>query len=164
MFGRVVSGFEHVQTIGHLPTGEKDRPLSPVIISHCGELELRKPPPKKVVSPEGSLSPPSRRRKERDGSEDGERDRKSRKEKRKKERKPKVETEEELDARCVAGVICPLCSNSRLLYSAKVLIRLEREEKERLEVVRLEKLAEMKRQLEYERQRIKESGGVVYKG
>ena len=42
--------------------------------------------------------------------------------------------------------------------------RLEREENARLEVARLEKLAEMTRQLEDERQRIKDAGGVIYKG
>lgn len=42
--------------------------------------------------------------------------------------------------------------------------RLEREEKERLEVARLEKLEAMKRQLEEDRARIKEAGGVVFKG
>lgn len=42
--------------------------------------------------------------------------------------------------------------------------RLEREEKEQLELVRLEKLAEMKRKLETERQRTKAGGEVVYKG
>jgi peptidyl-prolyl isomerase G (cyclophilin G) len=42
--------------------------------------------------------------------------------------------------------------------------RLEREEKERFEVVRLEKLAEMKAKIEEEKQRIRDDGGVVYKG
>jgi hypothetical protein len=42
--------------------------------------------------------------------------------------------------------------------------RLEREEKERLEIARLQKLAEMKSQLEADRQKIKDAGGVVFKG
>ena len=42
--------------------------------------------------------------------------------------------------------------------------RLEREEKKMLEEARLEQLARMKISIEEERQRTKDSGGVVYKG
>jgi peptidyl-prolyl isomerase G (cyclophilin G) len=34
---------QHVEAIGHLATDPKDRPLQPVLISHCGELERRAP-------------------------------------------------------------------------------------------------------------------------
>jgi len=94
VFGRVVGGFEHIQTIGRLPVGEKHRPLSTVMIAHCGELELRKPAAKKV-SPERSVSPAKRRSKRSDSVEE-KRPRKEVKERRKKKRE---ETEEELDAR-----------------------------------------------------------------
>ncbi|KAK8845612.1 hypothetical protein IAR55_006328 [Kwoniella newhampshirensis] len=166
VFGRVIFGMEHIEKIGQLPTDGKDRPLTPVIISHCGELELRKaPPPKKVRSPSissASRSPsPLKRSKSRRKSEDDDvesddtwsRERRRRKEKKrlrkekdrkgrgqKKDKNPREETEQELDA------------------------RLEREEKERLEVERLEKLAQMKKDLEAERLRIQAAGGVVYKG
>ncbi|OCF40756.1 hypothetical protein I317_05451 [Kwoniella heveanensis CBS 569] len=178
VFGRVIFGLEHIEHIGKLQTDGKDRPLSPVVISHCGELELRKPPAKKARSPSVSSasdrsrsrsrspSRDSRRRKsksrkdsdtesEDDSDDSRERRRRKRKEKKRdrkdrkergekrgkdKDRKPREETEEELDA------------------------RLEREEKERLEKERLERLEVMKKQLEEERQRIKDSGGVVYKG
>ncbi|WWD22559.1 hypothetical protein CI109_107052 [Kwoniella shandongensis] len=170
VFGRVIFGLEHIETIGQLPTDEKDRPFSPVVIAHCGELELRKAPPaKKARSPSVSSSisrsrspsPIKRRSKskrhsdseeEEDGSDDSrERERRRRKKDKKKDKKdkkrdkgdskkPREETEEELDA------------------------RLEREEKERLEIARLEKLAEMKKELEAERLRIQAAGGVVYKG
>jgi hypothetical protein len=49
-------------------------------------------------------------------------------------------------------------------FAVLIRCRLEREEKERLEVARLEKLEAMKRQLEEDRARIKEAGGVVFKG
>lgn len=42
IFGRVVSGLPLIQQLGNVPTSQKDRPLSPVVISNCGELELRK--------------------------------------------------------------------------------------------------------------------------
>ena len=168
MFGRVIHGFEHIQTIGKLPTDGRDRPLSPVTIVHCGELELKRPPAPAAAARRRSASPVSasdsedsaeerrrRKRKEKeerrrreysDDSEDERRRRRKEKKRReregsdKKARKPRDETEEELDA------------------------RLEREEKERLEEERLAKLVEMRKQLEEERQRVKDAGGVVYKG
>ncbi|KAK4689608.1 hypothetical protein P7C73_g519, partial [Tremellales sp. Uapishka_1] len=167
VFGRVVSGMEHIITIGHLPTDEKDRPLSRVVISNSGELEFRKPAKKaRTPSPSpsrsrsrsasavsGASTPAKKTRRDSVGDSDSEQDerrkrkerkrrekREKREKKEKKEKKPREETEEELDA------------------------RLEREEKEQLEVVRLEKLAEMKKQLEADRQRIKDSGGVIFKG
>lgn len=39
-------GFDIVKRISEIPTDEKSRPLQSVVISHCGELELRKVPPK----------------------------------------------------------------------------------------------------------------------
>ncbi|WVQ80969.1 hypothetical protein IAT38_003076 [Cryptococcus sp. DSM 104549] len=168
LFGRVIFGLEHIEAIGKLSTDDRDRPLSPVTIIHCGELELRRPPPA-AARPAGSVSasrsPSPKRRKSRkdsdsessDADSDDSRERRRRRKERKRERKerkereksergekkaktPREETVEELDA------------------------RLEKEEKERLEAKRLAKLAEMKKQLEAERQRIKDSGGVVYKG
>ncbi|KAH8117725.1 cyclophilin-like domain-containing protein [Phellopilus nigrolimitatus] len=44
VFGRVLRGFEDVvQKIAVVPTDAKDRPTVPVVISNCGELELRRP-------------------------------------------------------------------------------------------------------------------------
>ncbi|WWC85867.1 uncharacterized protein L201_000734 [Kwoniella dendrophila CBS 6074] len=186
VFGKVIFGLEQIESIGKLSVDDRDRPLSPVIISHCGELELRKPQakPQKARSPSispirsRSDSPDSGRRKksksrrnesdsdsasasEVDSDDSRERRRKSKKRKERKsnkksssrrdrsrsrerkkdkEKKLREETEEELD------------------------IRLEREEKERLEIQRLENLKVMKQKLEDERQKIKDSGGVVYKG
>jgi len=57
VFGRVVRGFDDVvQKIGEVKTDEKDRPSVPVVIINCGELELRKPPPKRDASPESASS------------------------------------------------------------------------------------------------------------
>lgn len=45
VFGRVIRGFEEViKRIGQVETDEKDRPVKPVVIYNCGELELRRPP------------------------------------------------------------------------------------------------------------------------
>ncbi|GFZ52201.1 peptidylprolyl isomerase [Saitozyma sp. JCM 24511] len=176
VFGRVVHGFEHIKSIGQLAVDDRDRPLSPVTIVHCGELELRRPAQAQTATTKlpvpargrersDSVSDrsksrsrsPRRGRTEDSDSDSEEEDRRRRERKkerrerreerrerkereRRKDRKPREETEEELDA------------------------RLEREEKERLEVARLEKLEAMKRQLEEDRAKIKEAGGVVFKG
>ena len=43
VFGRVIRGYEDViPKIMDVPTDEKDRPKVPIVISNCGELELRK--------------------------------------------------------------------------------------------------------------------------
>lgn len=155
VFGRVIHGLEHVLAIGKLPTDGRDRPISPVTIPHCGELELRKPPPKKrspspspVRSDRRSASPRRDKRRGSDSeSDDSYQRRKEKKARRKekesrskKDKKPKEETLDELDA------------------------RLEREEKQRLEAERLQRVEEQKREIERERIRAKESGDVVYKG
>ncbi|KAG0260269.1 hypothetical protein DFQ27_003626 [Actinomortierella ambigua] len=44
VFGRVVRGYDIVEKIESMPTDERDRPLSIIMISNCGELELRLPP------------------------------------------------------------------------------------------------------------------------
>jgi len=42
VFGRVVRGYDIVQRIAELPVDEKDRPKTPVTIANCGELVLRR--------------------------------------------------------------------------------------------------------------------------
>ncbi|KAF9158332.1 hypothetical protein BGX20_003435, partial [Mortierella sp. AD010] len=45
VFGRVVKGYDVVEKIENTPTDERnDRPLSIIMISNCGELELKLPP------------------------------------------------------------------------------------------------------------------------
>lgn len=43
MFGKVIRGFEDVvQRLVEVPVDQKDRPIKPILIINCGELELRK--------------------------------------------------------------------------------------------------------------------------
>lgn len=45
VFGRVIRGYEDViQKLVKVPVDTKDRPTVPVVISNCGELELKKKP------------------------------------------------------------------------------------------------------------------------
>ena len=45
VFGRVIRGYDDViPKIVDIPTDEKDRPKVPIVVSNCGELELRKKP------------------------------------------------------------------------------------------------------------------------
>ena len=63
VFGRVIRGYEDViPKIVDIPTDEKDRPKVPIVISNCGELELRKKPvaPQTQQRKDISLSAPSR--------------------------------------------------------------------------------------------------------
>lgn len=52
VFGRVIRGFDDVVCkIAQVATDEKDRPVVPVTILNCGELELRKKaaPPRSCI-------------------------------------------------------------------------------------------------------------------
>jgi cyclophilin family peptidyl-prolyl cis-trans isomerase len=40
VFGRVVEGMQLVHQIEAVDTGDNDRPLDPIIVARCGELEL----------------------------------------------------------------------------------------------------------------------------
>ncbi|KAJ8072616.1 hypothetical protein PM082_016175 [Marasmius tenuissimus] len=53
VFGKVLRGYDEVvQKIVEVPVDAKDRPTVPVIISNCGELELRKKAPAPPPEPE----------------------------------------------------------------------------------------------------------------
>lgn len=42
MFGRIIKGYEEVvKRLGSVPVDEKDRPTVPIVITNCGELELK---------------------------------------------------------------------------------------------------------------------------
>ncbi|KAJ6460404.1 cyclophilin-like domain-containing protein [Mycena vitilis] len=151
VFGKVIRGFDEVVTkLAEVPVDEKSRPLSTVLISNCGELELRKPgKPTKRISPasDAEEEEPRRRRSKRSESADSDRPRKHRKKsKRAKADEPVVkdpgvpteETEEEYDA------------------------RLEREELERIEAQRKKDLERLKER--YEREIQNNNGGVRLKG
>jgi len=155
VFGKVIRGYEEVvKKLAEVAVDEKDRPLSPIVISGCGELELRKPPAKSTKPSQSNTETTDRRRSRRSrsrsrsfSSEEGHRRRK--KLKKKKDLKeeaaeqappPKVpaeETEEEYDA------------------------RLEREEKERIEAERKKELERIKQKYESE---IRDSNGIRFKG
>ena len=52
VFGRVIRGYDEVvKKLAEVPVDLKDRPTIPVVISRCGELELRSRP---SDVPEGS--------------------------------------------------------------------------------------------------------------
>ncbi|KAJ7086022.1 cyclophilin-like domain-containing protein [Mycena belliarum] len=148
VFGRVIRGYDEVVAkLADVPVDEKARPLSTVLISNCGELELRK-----VAKPAKRASPASdaeedepRRRSKRSASASSDQPRHHRKKsKRKKEEVPAElaapagETEEEYDA------------------------RLEREENERIEAEKRRDLERIKEQ--YEKEVLSRNGGVRLKG
>ncbi|GAA5997577.1 uncharacterized protein JCM10292_000944 [Rhodotorula paludigena] len=77
VFGRVVKGFEIIQAISKMPVDDKDRPVSLITISHCGELQRKAaaaPPPPvaaRSASPASSRSrslSPDRHRSKRSSS------------------------------------------------------------------------------------------------
>lgn len=162
VFGRVIHGMEHIKTIGALPTDGKDRPLSPVIIAHCGELELRKQAVPASLSPsEDSEDERERERRAR------RRERRERKEREREERRAKGKERKRSRSRSAS----PRRDRDRDRRSrslsetlSELDARLEREEKERLEAERLEQLQKIKADLEAERQAVKDAGGVIYKG
>jgi len=158
VFGRVIRGYDEVvNKLAEVPVDEKSRPLSTVLISNCGELELRKAAkPAKRASPasdaEEEDEPRRRKKSKRSESADSDRSRQDRKKKKKKKSKrskdeepvttdpavPTQETEEEYDA------------------------RLEREELERIEAQRKTDLERLKER--YEREAQNTNGGVRLKG
>ncbi|KAG6817184.1 hypothetical protein H0H87_011886 [Tephrocybe sp. NHM501043] len=165
VFGRVISGFDIVQKIAAFSVDGKSRPLSPVVISNCGELELCKPPTKPAAEEESKKKRSSRRSRSESRSRSRspsdsrspspERERRRRKKKKSKRKhtpspspppdskvpgEPREETEEEYDA------------------------RLEREEKERLEEARKKELLRIKEKYEQEMEEMsKRTGGVRFK-
>ncbi|KAJ6570283.1 cyclophilin-like domain-containing protein [Mycena vulgaris] len=150
VFGKVIRGYDEVVAkLADVPVDEKSRPLSTVLISNCGELELRKAAkPAKPASPaaDAEEEEPRRRRSKRSASAESDRPRHHRKKsKRKKDEEPVTvlaapagETEEEYDA------------------------RLEREELERIEAQRKKDLERIKQRYESEIQT--KNGGVRLKG
>ncbi|KAI9635795.1 cyclophilin-like domain-containing protein [Dioszegia hungarica] len=180
VFGRVVNGLNHILTLGKLPTDSRDRPISPVLITHCGELELRRPaaPPVAPIpaaresrprSPDSQSSrsrSPSPRRRRRysasSGSAASEEDEKTRRRREKKEKKErKRERKEAKRAKRKGGHDGEVVRREgEEETEAELDARLEREEKERLEKQRLER----EQRQEEEARRIKENGGIVRKG
>ncbi|KAK0223058.1 cyclophilin-like domain-containing protein [Armillaria fumosa] len=151
VFGKVIRGYDDVvKKIVDVPVDAKDRPTTPVTITSCGELELRKKQPSKrdrSISEEQENDDHrkhSHRRSPSTDSDPSRRRRKSSKRKKhtsedakKNETTPLQETEEEYDA------------------------RLEREENERIAEQRRKELERIKRQREAE---LESKDGVRFKG
>lgn len=104
VFGKVIKGQKVVEKVAQVPVDEKDRPLVPIVIANCGELELRR----KVRRSVEADTQPSYRSRKRSRSSEAE-DRRHKKSKHKNKNKdetgqplksmPHGETEEEYDAR-----------------------------------------------------------------
>ncbi|KAK0469950.1 cyclophilin-like domain-containing protein [Desarmillaria tabescens] len=149
VFGKVIRGYDDVvKKIVDVPVDAKDRPTTPVTITSCGELELRKKQPSKrdrSISEENENEDRRRRSHHRSPSTDSEPSRRRRKTSKRKKRSedtkkdetPLQETEEEYDA------------------------RLEREENERIAEQRRKELERIKRQREAE---LEPKDGVRFKG
>lgn len=187
---------EHVETIGQLSTDDRDRPLSTVTITHCGELELRRPPPEprarsasvsssfsdrfRSRSRSRSRSPSRNRSRDRSASikrrsrsrrysdseseSDYDSDDSRERRRRRKDRKRSKHSKHSSKTKSKSKSRRRNSESDREETLSELDARLEREEKEKLEKERLEKLAGMKRKIEEEKQRVKDAGGVVYKG
>jgi peptidyl-prolyl isomerase G (cyclophilin G) len=167
VFGKVIRGLDVVKAIEKVETNEKDTPIIPIMITHCGELQLRQQPPPPTAE-EGNTK--KRSASESPGSESEEdqrehkRRKKEKKEKRKKEKEEKRRTryrsgsrsksvdrdDEQPDA--IAGGITHETEEE---YDA----RLEREEKERGELQKMTLLQRMKDEAQ-----IDPKTGIRYKG
>ncbi|KAJ7677339.1 cyclophilin-like domain-containing protein [Mycena rosella] len=153
VFGKVIRGYDEVVSkLADVPVDEKSRPLPTVLISNCGELELRKvaKPAKRASSAsDAEEEEPRRRRSKRSASADSNRPRHHRKKsKRKKDEEP---------AEAVTELAAPV-GETEEEYDA----RLEREENERLEAQRKKDLERIKERYDSEIQT--KNGGVRLKG
>ncbi|KAF8207273.1 cyclophilin-like domain-containing protein [Mycena galopus ATCC 62051] len=159
VFGKVIRGYDEVVAkLAEVSVDEKSRPLSTVLISNCGELELRKPakPAKRASPVSDAEEEESRRRKKarRSESVDSDRSRTERKKEKKKKKKSKRSKEEE-PVTTEPGV-------PREETEEEYDARLEREELERIEAQRKKDLERLKEQYEKEAQTT--NGGVRLKG
>ncbi|KAJ7844375.1 cyclophilin-like domain-containing protein [Mycena olivaceomarginata] len=154
VFGKVIRGYDEVVAkLGAVPVDEKSRPLSTVLISNCGELELRKVAKRaSPVSDAGQEDEGRRRRKKkRSESADSDHSRADRKKKKKKSKRSKNEEPVTADPAVPIG-------ETEEEYDA----RLEREELERIEAQRKKDLERLKERYDKEAQNT--NGGVRLKG
>ncbi|THV02771.1 hypothetical protein K435DRAFT_852422 [Dendrothele bispora CBS 962.96] len=173
VFGRVLRGFEEViQKIVDVPVDERDRPTVPVVVSNCGELELRKKPsqlPPKPTARSESVSDnekhqssrhrKSRRPRSRSPDSEDDSDRSEQRHRRKKHKKSKRERKER-EASPHKDESEPKV-NERGETEEEYDARLEREEKERVEAARKRELERIKRLHDKEAQK---TDGVRFKG
>ncbi|KAF8134844.1 cyclophilin-like domain-containing protein [Boletus edulis] len=134
VFGKVIRGYEDVvESLAQVPVDAKDRPQLPIVISNCGELELRKPKPTEQTKRENAKN------RKRDDSRS--RSRSAHRERRRKKSKMQVskpEPERE-DSRGLEGNTIPQETEEE--YDA----RLEREEQEQTAKAKLKELERIRR-------------------
>lgn len=144
VFGRVIRGFDVVQQIAAVPVDAKSRPLTTVMITNCGELQLRT----NVVEAHGGkneevINQRKRGRHSRSGSRSGSHtpdlDRKDRK---RKNKAKKLGQEQHEDARGRSSN--PIEDLPRRETEEEYDARLEREENERIAARRARKLEVLK--------------------
>ncbi|KAJ6549193.1 cyclophilin-like domain-containing protein [Mycena sp. CBHHK59/15] len=148
VFGKVIRGDEVLAKLAEVPVDEKSRPLFTVLISNCGELELRKGRHPLVANLRTSEDAKPRRRSRLSGSADSA-DRPRHHHKKSKRKK-------DLDAEAVPEPTAPT-EETEEEYDA----RLEREELERLEAQRKKDLERIQERYESD---IQSKSGVRFKG
>ncbi|KAG9011106.1 hypothetical protein FRB94_009249 [Tulasnella sp. JGI-2019a] len=179
----VALGYDTIVKISQVKVDEKDRPLQPVTVTHCGELELRKvaakppaplaPVRSRSLSSTGSDHDRKKRRRHSDsrsGSDEGEdreergesqkRRSSSKKDKSSKSKHKEKHKSSKSKRREASASPIPMDDAPHEETLDELDARLEREENERLE-------EEKKRQLENIKMRkpiVEASGGVTYKG
>ena len=181
VFGKVIRGLDVVKAIEKVETNEKDTPKIPIVITHCGELQLRQQPPPPLPRPTATEGATQKRGASEsvDSESDGnrrerKRQKKETKEKRKREKAEKRKRRGRGDDRSAS----PSRSESRSEpgdrddaqpgaaegstineteeeYDA----RLEREERERLELQKKSLLQRMKDEAQ-----VDPRTGIRYKG
>ncbi|TFK70284.1 hypothetical protein BDN72DRAFT_795403 [Pluteus cervinus] len=128
VFGKVLKGYkEVVEKIVDVPVDEKDRPTVPVVVTNCGELELRRP----ALTDAPTLVPNSQKHRKRSTSPALDTDQRRSKKKHRKHRNTSPPPEEET----------PKTGETEEEYDA----RLEREEKERIEHFKKMELEKLKK-------------------
>jgi len=178
VFGKVIRGFDVVKAIENVETDDKDVPKAPIVITHCGELQLRQQPPPPPAPTAEESGAKKRGASESAGSE-SEEDRRERK-RRKKEKKEKRRREKEekgsqkrykdedgsasrspSPSRSKSGgAQSGAVANSNITETEEEYdSRLEREEKERLELQKKTLLQRMKDEAQ-----IDPRTGIRYKG
>lgn len=170
VFGKVIRGFDDVvRKIAQVSTDEKDRPVVPVIVYNCGELELRKKTGHSPKEPSVSASSESEDETERRSNKRHKRRQRSRspgnategddkRHKRKRKHKHKHQKDEERSpSRSRKAEPVGEQKETEEEYDA----RLEREENERLAAAREREMERLSRQHEQE---APSTNGVRFKG
>ena len=183
VFGKVIRGFDVVKAIEKVETNENDTPKIPIVITHCGELQLRQqpqppPPLPRPTAAEGATKKRGASESDDSGSDEDRRERKKRKKEKKEKRR--MEKEEKRRRRGRGDDKSPSRSRSGsrsksadradaqpgavgdgMIHETEEEYdaRLEREERERLELQKKTLLQRMKDEAQIDPQT-----GIRYKG